>query len=262
MLGRRMAARPRPPATVRELEIVLLEEWISIPQSLIDNLIASMANRVHESGDPEHVPDMFDRERSGDLAGQERVLTERSLMSAMMIGCDTTPDVDVVGSGSDFLKAPVRVRPPQPSPLKWSKVLGPVDPRDVIYTKTRLKTPSTYQSSIIPPHRKKCMRTASSSAIRAQVATLLGTPVSSRTILKRLAEGHLGSRHPLRGLLLTPTYRSLRLEWCHKRQNWTAAKWNQGLFSDESKFNLSSDDYCVRVRRPRSERLNPAFALQ
>ncbi|GFY32231.1 transposable element Tcb2 transposase [Trichonephila clavipes] len=44
MLGRRIAARPSPPATVRDLEIALLEEWDSIPQSLIDNLIASMAN--------------------------------------------------------------------------------------------------------------------------------------------------------------------------------------------------------------------------
>ncbi|GFT55696.1 uncharacterized protein TNCV_1424361 [Trichonephila clavipes] len=44
MLGRRIAARPRPPATVRDLEIALLEEWNSIPESLIDNLIASMAN--------------------------------------------------------------------------------------------------------------------------------------------------------------------------------------------------------------------------
>ncbi|GFW23285.1 hypothetical protein TNCV_3803841 [Trichonephila clavipes] len=46
MLGRRIAARPRPPATVRDLEIALLEEWNSIPQSLIDNLIASMANSL------------------------------------------------------------------------------------------------------------------------------------------------------------------------------------------------------------------------
>ncbi|GFT75972.1 transposable element Tcb2 transposase [Trichonephila clavipes] len=45
MLGRRIAAQPRPPATVRDLEIALLEEWNSIPQSLIDNLIASMTNR-------------------------------------------------------------------------------------------------------------------------------------------------------------------------------------------------------------------------
>ncbi|GFT73973.1 transposable element Tcb2 transposase [Trichonephila clavipes] len=45
IFGRRIAARPRPPATVRDLEIALLEEWNSIPQSLIDNLIASMTNR-------------------------------------------------------------------------------------------------------------------------------------------------------------------------------------------------------------------------
>ncbi|GFS88151.1 transposable element Tcb2 transposase [Trichonephila clavipes] len=45
MLGRRIDARPRPPATVQDLEIALLEVWNSIPQSLIDNLIASMANR-------------------------------------------------------------------------------------------------------------------------------------------------------------------------------------------------------------------------
>ncbi|GFX22255.1 uncharacterized protein TNCV_2950961 [Trichonephila clavipes] len=31
---------------------------------------------------------------------------------------------------------------------------------------------------------------------------------------------------------------------------------------DESRFNLSSDANRVRVWRPRSERLNPAFALQ
>ncbi|GFU09024.1 transposable element Tcb1 transposase [Trichonephila clavipes] len=32
--------------------------------------------------------------------------------------------------------------------------------------------------------------------------------------------------------------------------------------SDESRFNLRSDDNCVRVGRPRGERLNPASALQ
>ncbi|GFY17991.1 transposable element Tcb2 transposase [Trichonephila clavipes] len=42
MIGRRIAARPRPPATVRDLEIALLEEWNSIPQSLIDK-----PHRIH-----------------------------------------------------------------------------------------------------------------------------------------------------------------------------------------------------------------------
>ncbi|GFU56891.1 transposable element Tcb2 transposase [Trichonephila clavipes] len=42
----------------------------------------------------------------------------------------------------------------------------------------------------------------------------------------------------------------------------TAAKWNQVVFSDESRFNLSSDDNRVRVWRLLGERLNHAFALQ
>ncbi|GFS81253.1 transposable element Tcb2 transposase [Trichonephila clavipes] len=77
---------------------------------------------------------------------------------------------------------------------------------------------------------------ASSAAIQAQVAPSLGAPVSSQTIRRRLAKGHLG--------------------------NWTAAEWNQVVFSDESRFNLSSDDNRVRVWRPRGERLNSAFPLQ
>ncbi|GFT74017.1 transposable element Tcb2 transposase [Trichonephila clavipes] len=40
------------------------------------------------------------------------------------------------------------------------------------------------------------------------------------------------------------------------------AEWNQVVFSDEFRFNLSSDDNRIRVWRPRGERLNPAFALQ
>ncbi|GFX74104.1 transposable element Tcb2 transposase [Trichonephila clavipes] len=79
---------------------------------------------------------------------------------------------------------------------------------------------------------------------------------------RSLVEGHLGSWRPLRVLFLTPSHRRLRLEWCRARGNWTAAEWNQVFFSDVSSFNLSSDDNCVRVWRPRGERLNPAFALQ
>ncbi|GFW50161.1 transposable element Tcb2 transposase [Trichonephila clavipes] len=60
MLGQRIAARPRPPATVRDLEIALLEEWNSIPQSQIDNLIASMANskNIPVAPQPPYSPDL------------------------------------------------------------------------------------------------------------------------------------------------------------------------------------------------------------
>ncbi|GFV42529.1 transposable element Tcb2 transposase [Trichonephila clavipes] len=90
----------------------------------------------------------------------------------------------------------------------------------------------------------------SSAAIQSQVVLSLGAPVSSRTIRRCLAERHLGSRRPLHGLPLTPTHRHLRLERYRARGNWTAAEWNQVVFTDESRFSLSSDDNCVCVWRP------------
>ncbi|GFY09569.1 hypothetical protein TNCV_4322471 [Trichonephila clavipes] len=61
--------------------------------------------------------------------------------------------------------------------------------------------------------------TASSAAIQAHVAPSLGAHVSSRIIRRRMAEGHLGLRCPLRVLPLTLTHRRFRLEWCRARGN-------------------------------------------
>ncbi|GFV90124.1 transposable element Tcb2 transposase [Trichonephila clavipes] len=60
----------------------------------------------------------------------------------------------------------------------------------------------------------------------------------------------------------TSTSRRLRLERCRSRGNWTAAEWNQVVFSEKSRFNPSTDDNRVRGLRPRGERLNSAFVLQ
>ncbi|GFW61492.1 uncharacterized protein TNCV_347401 [Trichonephila clavipes] len=80
--------------------------------------------------------------------------------------------------------------------------------------------------------RKKCTRTANCFIGRQPGAgsTFTRTPVSSRTVRRRLAEGYLGSRRPLRVLYLTPTRRRLRLEWCRARGNCAAAEWNQVVF--------------------------------
>ncbi|GFX77685.1 uncharacterized protein TNCV_1106021 [Trichonephila clavipes] len=148
-----------------------------------------------------------------------------------------------------------------PKPLE---LLEPVGPRYVIYTKTRLTTPSTDQSSRRQPLRKKCTRTAN---------CFIGHhPGTGRTFTRGLCvlEPYEGAwlkdicdrGGPLRVLPLTPTHRRLRLEWYRARENWTAAELNQVVFSDDSRFNLGSDDNRVRVWRSRGERLNPAFVLQ
>ncbi|GFX40087.1 transposable element Tcb2 transposase [Trichonephila clavipes] len=75
-------------------------------------------------------------------------------------------------------------------------------------------------------------------------------------------------RHIVRNARVQPTASSAAIQaqvapsWFHARGNWSAAEWYQVDFSDESRFNLSSDDNRVRVWRPHRERLNPAFALQ
>ncbi|GFY22482.1 transposable element Tcb2 transposase [Trichonephila clavipes] len=101
--------------------------------------------------------------------------------------------------------------------------------------------------------------TASLAAVQTRTASSLQASVSSRTIATSLAEGHLVSWHPIRVLRTIPIHRCLRLEWCQARRDSTATEWNQVIFSDESRFNLSSDGKRVRVGRPRRESLNPAL---
>ncbi|GFS84397.1 transposable element Tcb2 transposase [Trichonephila clavipes] len=65
----------------------------------------------------------------------------------------------------------------------------------------------------------RVQQTASSAAIQARVAPSLGAPLSSRTLRRHLAEGHLRSRRPLCMLPLMPAHQCLRLEGCRARGN-------------------------------------------
>ncbi|GFW14734.1 transposable element Tcb2 transposase [Trichonephila clavipes] len=43
--SRRLVARTFPPVTIRELRLVLQDEWAAMPQQLIDTFILSMGRR-------------------------------------------------------------------------------------------------------------------------------------------------------------------------------------------------------------------------
>ncbi|UYV72417.1 KLF6 [Cordylochernes scorpioides] len=83
----------------------------------------------------------------------------------------------------------------------------------------------------------------------------------SRTISRRLVANGLHSCRPLRRLPLTPPNRRQRLEWCRARSTWMT-EWHRVVFSDESRFCLSSDSRRVRVWRRRGERSNPAAIVE
>ncbi|GFV26610.1 transposable element Tcb1 transposase [Trichonephila clavipes] len=121
------------------------------------------------------------------------------------------------------------------------EVLGPVDQRMSFISKTRLRTPSIDQSSIRSPY--PCV-------------------FSPLTIPSTWLKGHLGLRHKLRVLPADAHPSTSTFGWCRASEAGFCSELEQVVFRDEPRFKFSSDDNRIRVRRPRGERLNPAFALQ
>ncbi|UYV79799.1 hypothetical protein LAZ67_18000688 [Cordylochernes scorpioides] len=102
---------------------------------------------------------------------------------------------------------------------------------------------------------------ATCTAILQHVQDTLDHSISTRTISRRLVANGLHSCRPLRRLTLTPPNRRQRLEWCRARSTWMT-EWHRVVFTDESRFCLSSDSRCVRVWRRRGERSNPAAIVE
>ncbi|UYV73870.1 Transposase [Cordylochernes scorpioides] len=98
---------------------------------------------------------------------------------------------------------------------------------------------------------------ATCTAILQHVQDTLDHFISTITISRRLVANGLHSCRPLRRLPLTPPNRRQRLEWCRARSTWMT-EWHRVVFSDESRFCLSSDSRRVRVWRRRGERSNLA----
>ncbi|UYV64409.1 hypothetical protein LAZ67_3000604 [Cordylochernes scorpioides] len=102
---------------------------------------------------------------------------------------------------------------------------------------------------------------ATCTAILQHVQDTLDHSISTRIISRRLVANGLHSCRPLRRLPLTPPNRRQRLEWCRARSTWMT-EWHRIVFSDESRFCLSSDSRRVRVWRRRGERSNPAAIVE
>ncbi|UYV61983.1 hypothetical protein LAZ67_1007305 [Cordylochernes scorpioides] len=102
---------------------------------------------------------------------------------------------------------------------------------------------------------------ATCTAILQHVQDTLDHSISTRTISRRLVANGLHSCRPLRRLPLTPPNRRQRLEWCRARSTWMT-EWHRVVFTDESRFCLSSDSRRVRVWRRRGERSNPAAIVE
>ena len=78
-----------------------------------------------------------------------------------------------------------------------------------------------------------------------------GRPISRYTVRRRLRERRITCHRPYRGLVLTLRHRHQRLIWA---RNHRGKRWQNVVFSDESRFNLWDANGRIRVYRRRRER--------
>ncbi|GFY22474.1 transposable element Tc1 transposase [Trichonephila clavipes] len=81
-----------------------------------------------------------------------------------------------------------------------------------------------------------------------------GRPLSRFTVARRLHGGGLFARSPVRCVSLTPAHRRRRSLWCREHRNWRDNEWGRVLFTDESRFSLSSDSHRIIIWRERGSR--------
>ncbi|GFV38845.1 transposable element Tcb1 transposase [Trichonephila clavipes] len=84
-------------------------------------------------------------------------------------------------------------------------------------------------------------RRTTAQQVANQLLAASGKQISRKTVARRLRGGGLYARRPVVCVPLTRQHRTARLQWCREHHNWTEQDWACVLFSDESRFSLSSD---------------------
>ncbi|GFV54022.1 transposable element Tcb1 transposase [Trichonephila clavipes] len=83
--------------------------------------------------------------------------------------------------------------------------------------------------------------------IARHTTQVTGRPISRFTVARRLHGGGLFARRPVRCVPLTPAHRRRRSLWCREHRNWRDNEWGRVLFTDESRFSLSSDSHRILI---------------
>ncbi|GFV56002.1 transposable element Tcb1 transposase [Trichonephila clavipes] len=105
---------------------------------------------------------------------------------------------------------------------------------------------------IVLQARRNRRQTAGEIARHTTQAT--GRPISRFTVARRLHGGGLFARRPVRCVPLMPAHRRRRSLWCREHRSWRDNEWGRVLFTDESRFSLSSDFHRILIWRERESR--------
>ncbi|GFT68439.1 transposable element Tcb2 transposase [Trichonephila clavipes] len=104
--------------------------------------------------------------------------------------------------------------------------------------RVRSTTPAEDRYIVLSAKRN---RRTTSQQVANQFLAASGKQISRKTVARRLREGGLYARRPVVCVPLTRQHRTARLQWCREHHNWTEQDWACVLFSEESRFSLSSD---------------------
>ncbi|GFT96684.1 transposable element Tcb2 transposase [Trichonephila clavipes] len=113
---------------------------------------------------------------------------------------------------------------------------------------------------IVLQARRNRRQTAGEIARHTTQAT--GRPISRFTVARRLHGGGLFARRPVRCVPLTPAHRRRRCLWCREHRNWRDNEWGRVLFTDESRFSLTSDSHHILIWRERGSRNHPSNIIE
>ncbi|GFV67210.1 transposable element Tc1 transposase [Trichonephila clavipes] len=104
--------------------------------------------------------------------------------------------------------------------------------------RVRSTTPAEDRCIVLSAKRNK--RTTAHQ-VANQFLAASGKQISRKTVARRLRGGGLHARRPVVCVPLARQHRTAHLQWCREHHNWTEQDWACVLFSDESRFSLSSD---------------------
>ncbi|GFW65644.1 transposable element Tcb2 transposase [Trichonephila clavipes] len=104
--------------------------------------------------------------------------------------------------------------------------------------RVRSTTPAEDRYIVLSAKRN---RRTTAQQVANQFLAASGKQISRKTVARRLRGGGLYARRSIVCVPLTRQHRTAHLQWCREHHNWTEQDWACVLFSDESRFSLSSD---------------------